>query len=232
MNNDAKACSRRALPFLVALFIMPFPFVMTGRSADVSAQLAYKDSTSLQKIQDAALPAARAGNAIAIHVVRQTMLALGQETALEYFPSITGATAKDPTEREWLRAVSDRAEAGDPFALVVLGKLYADGVGVKTDEKKAMELWRKSAALGFGPAKLALGLARQSVGSEKADIDLTMRFYREAGEAGVPGGWLELGLMYANGTGVPQDYQKAILYFRQENLAAVTRKAGEERLLL
>ncbi|MCB1450579.1 MAG: sel1 repeat family protein, partial [Nitratireductor sp.] len=49
------------------------------------------------------------------------------------------------------------ADAGDPEAMFELGKLYEQGIGVKQDVKRAVELFRKAADLDFADAINDLG---------------------------------------------------------------------------
>ena len=47
-------------------------------------------------------------------------------------------------------------EKGNPGAMYILARAYAEGLGVDKDESKSMELLRKSADLGYEPAKETL----------------------------------------------------------------------------
>ena len=53
-------------------------------------------------------------------------------------------------------------EKNDPKAMTLLGELYADGLGVPTDDKKASEWYKLAAARGDREAIFALAMFRLS----------------------------------------------------------------------
>ncbi len=82
-----------------------------------------------------------------------------------------------------------------------------------------------------GPGQLAdLWQARLAVKTLRRDqreaIAEAVKWFRKAAEQGYGGAQFNLGVMYDNGYGVPQDYVQAYMWF---NLAAVGFPPGENR---
>jgi TPR repeat protein len=99
--------------------------------------------------------------------------------------------------------LNEAAEKGDEAAMARLGQIYAKGVFIPKDTKKAMA-WLERAVKGGSPkAKSVLG--RYAIwgtmpGYTEADA---LRLLQEAAEGGVISAWVQLGLAYTgayNGT--------------------------------
>lgn len=65
---------------------------------------------------------------------------------------------KDVSEYKSKHELEEAAKANDVEAIFVLASMYATGEGEKLDQKKALELFEKSAQLGSSNAMLQLGL--------------------------------------------------------------------------
>lgn len=65
---------------------------------------------------------------------------------------------KDVSEYKSKPDLEKAAKANDAEAIFVLASMYATGEGEKFDQKKALELFEKSAKLGSSNAMLQLGL--------------------------------------------------------------------------
>ncbi len=114
--------------------------------------------------------------------------------------------------QEFLR----KAQGGDPEAQCNLGLAYMSGRGVKTDAKRAMEWWRKSAEQGFASSCYFLGrvLTEGSDGVEK-DEGEAVGWFLEAAEQGDVNSQVQLGVMYENGQGCYKNMDQAIKWYRK-----------------
>ncbi len=160
----------------------------------------YKNKDTLIKIQNAILsPVYDDNNLIALIILRQTMLALGQDMALKVAPGYRNKFLLDEKEQKWFQEVQKMADKGDYFFLVVSAALYFEGIGVKRDTNKAFELWHKSAEQGFGPASFALGKLYEESDIVPRDLNMAVELYRKGGEWGVSEAWYNLGWMMYDG---------------------------------
>ena len=120
-------------------------------------------------------------------------------------PSVPPATPK-ATE-------SDKAEAD---ALYRQGDdTYYGRAGVKQDDTKAAELYRKAADLGHTGAMNNLGLMYEVGRGVGKDEKKAVELYRKAADLGYSPATYNLGLMYENGRGVAKDEEKAADLYRK-----------------
>ena len=105
------------------------------------------------------------------------------------------------------------ADRGDPKALCNYGSFLLEGTGVEKDETAALEYWRKSADMGFGPAlnKVRMCLLFGFCGLEKAPGD-AVPYFEKAVDQGVTESMFHLAMMYENGIGVEKDQTTADSY--------------------
>jgi tRNA A-37 threonylcarbamoyl transferase component Bud32 len=91
-------------------------------------------------------------------------------------------------------------------------QIYADALGLlKTNQiARALELFRKAAALGEPRAMLELGEIQMEDNPSEA-----AKWFRKAGDAGDSAGMLNLGAMYYLGNGVLEDYAIAAYWYRK-----------------
>lgn len=80
--------------------------------------------------------------------------------------------------------IMQRDKDGDPSGTYDLGVLYMTGTdGVTTDKAKAVQLWEKSAAAGYGPAMFNLGSAYAQGDGVEPDLNKALAFLKNALEA-------------------------------------------------
>ena len=105
------------------------------------------------------------------------------------------------------------AEAGDPEAQSLLGRMYLDGEGLEQSDKKAFK-WISLAAEQNEPYALDyLGyMYYEGKGTEKSFEKALECFVRSA-EEGNPEGAFNAGSMYLQGEGTDKDLSKAEEYF-------------------
>src|SRR5687767_7422945 len=92
----------------------------------------------------------------------------------------------------------------DEMAQYNLGNCYENGIGVKKDETKAFEYYKKSAEKGYNMAQNKLGILYESKGTEK-DLKKAIYWYSKAAENGNQFAQYNLGIFYENGIGVEKD---------------------------
>lgn len=108
------------------------------------------------------------------------------------------------------------AEAGDNKIIVKLGSLYLYGEAqVPRDPKRAAYWFQKAAATGDRSAKDYMArLYLEGVGVDK-NYSAAFKLFSELAEEENPGAAAELGVMYKDGLGVPQDFNKALYWLRK-----------------
>jgi serine/threonine protein kinase/TPR repeat protein len=112
-------------------------------------------------------------------------------------------------------AFEQAAAAGEPRAMLELGKIYSAGDGVAKDTAKASSWYRKAADAGNTSAMVFLAaLYAQGSGVPK-DLAEAAKWLRKAAEAGNAVAMDGLGQMYSNGQGVPADAAQAVVWYRK-----------------
>ncbi len=116
---------------------------------------------------------------------------------------------------------SKAAEQGEALAQNNLGLMYKNGHGVAQDYKAAFKWFSKAAEQGFTEKEIteALGGLEEALGefSMSQDFKAAVQWFSELTQQGQAEAQLNLGSMYENGKGVPQDKIRAHMWF---NLAA------------
>lgn len=108
------------------------------------------------------------------------------------------------------------AEKGVADAINSIGVMYYSGTGLSMDRKKAATYYERAAAAGSVPGQSNLGYyyiyhLAPTQQNYKRGVALTIK----AAEAGYPTAQCNLGMLYENGTGVPQDKAKAEAWYRK-----------------
>ena len=137
--------------------------------------------------------------------------------------------------RDWLESAkwfSKAADAGDEsavFVLSFLGRYWRHRESTSTPPI-IYELIEKVAKSGFAVAQFSLGVMNYPIGdpsfdAAKGNLAQALVWYRRAAEQGDIGAQVALGLAYAQGIGVVQDYIEADKWF---NIAASRAKSADE----
>lgn len=123
---------------------------------------------------------------------------------------------KDVSEYKSKHELEEAAKANDVEAIFVLASMYATGEGEKLDQKKALELFEKSAQLGSSNAMLQLGLIYRN-GNDliKKDDLKALKWFEQGAKKGNPSAIHNLGVSYYKGLGITEDKAKAFKYFSQ-----------------
>ena len=115
-----------------------------------------------------------------------------------------------------LQPLEDKAEAGDPEAETTLGLAYHDGVLLNRNDVEALRLLHKAAAQGFMAAEESLGIFSETgIGMERPSPPEALEWYKKAIRQGSLDAATNIGLMYAEGRGIPKDPAEAVTWLRQ-----------------
>ncbi|MDE7108698.1 MAG: sel1 repeat family protein [Muribaculaceae bacterium] len=116
--------------------------------------------------------------------------------------------------REGVRALSHKAENGDAAAMYQLARLHDMGYdSIPVDTARSTALYRRSALLGYGPARNYLGFRYFRGEGVTQDVDSALYWLKLAAEEGDPGAANNLGYLYASGEYLERDYAKAREWF-------------------
>lgn len=101
------------------------------------------------------------------------------------------------------------AADGDPISAYNLAVLYANGLGVERDARKAVVLYRDSADAGHAPAQFNLGMAYLTGDGVDADYKEAARWWVKAAEQKNVQAVFNLATLYTKGMGVKRDDELA-----------------------
>ncbi len=125
-----------------------------------------------------------------------------------------GGAKKDLLKAAHLLAVP--VEKGDPTAQYYLGLAYATGTGVQLDESQAVLLFDAAAKQGEKNSQYMLGFAiLNGLGGILPNGPAAVPWLERAAEQDVVKAQLLLGSMYATGSSVTKDTEKAASFFRR-----------------
>lgn len=144
-------------------------------------------------------------------------------------PLIDGVTS-DPDYPGILRYLKIGADAGYPNSEYTLGKLYAEGVGVEKDDRRAAELFLSSSIKGFAKAQYNLGKVYRDGTGMPQDEELSIFWFAQAAERGHALGQDKMAERYLAGRGVPKDEIEALkwsILAAQQGVAAAQRRRFE-----
>ena len=108
------------------------------------------------------------------------------------------------------------AATGDAVAAVLAGIIYYDGIGITRDFATGADLFRAAAQAGLPRGMANYGLAFEAgVGGLPRDPAQAMQWYRRAADVGNGKGMMEIGSLYASGSGVEKDSAEALRWYRR-----------------
>jgi TPR repeat protein len=122
-----------------------------------------------------------------------------------------------------LALAQEAAGVGDPQAHALVGRIYAEGLGVGKDEITAARWYARAAELGDVPSMVTFGnmLAEgRGVGKDRAKA---AELYEKAAMTGDPLANYNLGLLFLRGDGKPENPSRAaqhIGYAAEKGIAA------------
>jgi TPR repeat protein len=110
----------------------------------------------------------------------------------------------------WYKLAADR---GDPQAAFALGRAYIEGAGVEKDMDKAKAMFEQAAAKNHPGALYNLGI--MAMDATVADFPGAAKLFQRAVDGGDMDAAFALAMLYREGTGVPEDRQKAAQLLKQ-----------------
>ena len=108
-----------------------------------------------------------------------------------------------------LKLAEEAARRDDPQAHTLIGRIYADGLGVPKDDSTAARWYARAAELGDIPGMLALGTMLAEGRGVAKDMNLAAEMFEKAAATGDPLANYNLGLMFLRGTGKPENPYRA-----------------------
>jgi hypothetical protein len=105
------------------------------------------------------------------------------------------------------------AEAGDPRAQFELGLRYAEGEGVKKNNKEAAKWMMLAAEQGLPPAQYRMGVMYERGLGVPRDMKLAKTWYERAANAGNRKAMYNLAVLLADGSTGKPDYKNAAKWF-------------------
>lgn len=111
-------------------------------------------------------------------------------------------------------ATQRAAEKDDPKSMTLIGELYANGLGVPEDDKKAAEWYKLAAARGDANAMFALAMLRMEGRAGPRDRVESAKWLAAASKLGHPIAAYDLALLYMEGELFPQDFGRAAQLLR------------------
>ena len=111
--------------------------------------------------------------------------------------------------------LSGRAK-GDPKIMCRIGEFYEKGEGVSRNYRKAMQWYKRAAAIGYYPAAMVdIGLLYQHGLGVLRNYRMALTWYRLGVNARSPRAMFYLGMLYDRGHGVNRNHETAITWWRK-----------------
>ena len=118
----------------------------------------------------------------------------------------------DPRILEFHRRM---AADGLPRAMLVMGNLYADGLGVQQDHEEAVRWYRKAAEQGEAVGQYNLGRMYHSGRGVERDETEAFKWTLKAALKGMSQAEFSMGYAYTHGEGVKQNYGEALVWYKR-----------------
>lgn len=141
-------------------------------------------------------------------------------------PVMNGRKA-EPDYPAILRYLKIGGDAGYPNSEYTLGWLYADGIGVERDPRRAAELFLSAGIKGFAKAQYNLGLIYRDGLGAPADEQLSLFWFKQAAERGHAAAEDQLGDRCLSGLGMAKDEVEALkwsILAAQQEIASSQRR--------
>lgn len=145
---------------------------------------------------------------------------------LAAFFLLLGGCSEDPASQRidsWRKALKldfpdfdetrTAAEGGSADAQIILGQMYAEGIGVPQDAVQAVKWYRVAAERGYPESQYRLGgMYDRGEGVVQDQVEAAMWYQRAARQGHVDAVW-RIGVMNENGIGVTQDLVEAYAWY-------------------
>lgn len=147
-------------------------------------------------------------------VAKKNLESLNKEIEQEHKNSALLSESKTNPQNDYQKNI-EAAENGDPIAQLKIGICYQTGNGIKKDETKALEWYKKSANQGNADAQTCLGLCYGMGLGVAEDFSQAIKWWRKAANQGNAQAQYYLGNCYNHGTGVSVDNTHAALWYQK-----------------
>lgn len=121
-----------------------------------------------------------------------------------------------------LKLAEEAAAKGDPQAHTLVGRLYAEGLGVPKNEKLAADWYKRAVDLGDAPAKFELAIMLAEGRGIDKDRTTAAQLFEDAARSGHALANYNLGLLFLKGDGKPENPFRAaqhIIYAAEKGVA-------------
>jgi TPR repeat protein len=112
------------------------------------------------------------------------------------------------------RLAEEGVKRNEPQSFTLLGRLYAEGLGVSQDLLTAAKWYARADQLGDLQATFSLGLMFAEGKGVKKDRQLAGELFEKAARTGHPLANYNLGLLFLTGDGKPQNEYRAAMHIR------------------
>jgi TonB family protein len=164
-------------------------------------------------------------------VVLRRLAAAGDSRALVYLAGFLyqglPQAGLPQDQKQAVDFMRQAAAKGEPQAMFLLGRAYADGGGVLQDHAQAADWYRKAGDLGNADAHVMLGAMFASGTGVARDSVQAVRLFRLAAEKNHALAQHNLGVMLSEGRGVAADLVEAHMW---ANLAASHASADQQMM--
>ena len=113
-----------------------------------------------------------------------------------------------------LKLASEGVKRNDPQSHTLLGRLYAEGLGVSKEPQTAAKWYARGDELGDIQATFALGVLYAEGRGVKKDRNKSAELFEKAARTGHPLANYNLGLLFLKGDGKPQNEYRAAMHIR------------------
>ena len=111
-----------------------------------------------------------------------------------------------------LKLASEGVKRNDPQSHTLLGRLYAEGLGVSKEPETAAKWYARGDELGDIQATFALGVLYAEGRGVKKDRNKSAELFEKAARTGHPLANYNLGLLFLKGDGKPQNEYRAAMH--------------------
>ena len=113
-----------------------------------------------------------------------------------------------------LKLADEGVKRNDPQSHTLLGRLYAEGLGVSKEPQTAAKWYARGDELGDIQATFALGVLYAEGRGVKKDRAKSAELFEKAARTGHPLANYNLGLLFLKGDGKPQNEYRAAMHIR------------------
>ena len=143
-----------------------------------------------------------------------TALWLGCLVLAPWAPAVTAQNAQSTVDQaqadDILTAMRPLAREGQASAQYNMGVIYAGGIGVSRDYRRAIQWYRQAAEQGYARAQYNLGVLYRDGSGVARDPARARRWFERAAAGGEAAAQNNLAVMYARGEGVSRDTVRAV----------------------